>query len=246
MGASSADQGFRDIVVVGGGCYGSFYAGQLALARDRGALDYRHVIVVDRNPACRATTLPPHARRRVVQADWDAFFDDWLGSRAIPGDGIVPSPLMPHLMFEWLVRRARARGPARFVEPVPVRTTAGTPYDVLHPDGTRYVSYADWICPVHCVEPLTCPMIRAPRTWEMREAVEDLARRRGREIRVAGPLVLHCRHRAYGVGMFGAAEVLDAERQLAEAGRDDSPFEAIVATVSSCHGAVSALAVRSR
>ena len=29
-------------------------------------------------------------------------------------DYVVPSPLMPHLMFEWLVARARARWPLRW------------------------------------------------------------------------------------------------------------------------------------
>jgi hypothetical protein len=243
VAASSADREFRDIAVVGGGCYGSFYAGQLAAARLRGALSYRQVLVVDHNPDCAVSAMAPDERRRLVVADWGEFFDQFLVADSGSGDAIVPSPVMPHLMFEWLERRMRSRWPQRTIERVALDTPAGTPYDVLHGDGTRYLSYADWICPVHCIEPATCPMIRAPRTWEMRDAVMELARRRSGSRRVAGPMVLHCRHRAFGVGMFDVDEVLAAERQVAEAGAEPGPFEALVGTISSCHGAVSALAV---
>lgn len=243
MAGFSAELEFRDIVVVGGGCYGSFYAGQLTAARDRGAIGYRRVIVVDRNPRCSVAAMVPDDMRELRLADWATFFDEWLGGEAGERDAIVPSPLMPHLMFEWLERRARTRWPHRSVEREPVDTPAETPYDVLHADGTRYLSYADWICPVHCIEPTTCPMIRAPRSWEMREAVQDLARRRGAGRRIAGPMIFHCRHRAFGVGMFDVAEVLGADRELERAGESAGPFEAVVATISSCHGAVSALHV---
>src|SRR5207245_11515292 len=33
----------RDVVVVGGGCYGTFYAGQLAKAKERGKARFRRV-----------------------------------------------------------------------------------------------------------------------------------------------------------------------------------------------------------
>ena len=44
----------RDVVVVGGGCYGTFYATQLARAKERGKAAFRTVVVVDRDPNCRA------------------------------------------------------------------------------------------------------------------------------------------------------------------------------------------------
>ena len=74
---------------------------------------------------------------------------------------------MPHLMFNWLMRRAQSLWPGREVVQHPLTEPVGTPYDTLAPDGTRYVSWADWLCPTHCIEPATCPVIRAPRTWEM-------------------------------------------------------------------------------
>ena len=50
---SSASVALGDVVIVGGGCYGSFYAGQLLRARERGTAAWRRLLVVDRNPDCR-------------------------------------------------------------------------------------------------------------------------------------------------------------------------------------------------
>jgi len=124
------------------------------------------------------------------------------------------------------------------VEPRAVPLEAGTPYDVLHPDGTRYVSYADWLCPTHCIEPAICPVIRAPRSWEMSEAMERLAARLG----AAGPALFVCRHRVHGVGMFDAAAVRAGDALVARAG-EHTEADVVVGTISACHGAVSLLHV---
>jgi hypothetical protein len=233
---------FRDIAIVGGGCYGSFYATQLERARVRGKVAYRRLLIVDRNPGCRAA-VEGEGGRSIVAAEWPDFFDGWLPGGAGDGDAIVPSPLMPHLMFDWLVRRARSRWPDREVGAEPLTDEVRTPYDMPAADGNRYVSYADWLCPTHCIEPAVCPMIRAPRTWEMSDALEELARRMGARRAVAGPAVLRCRHRAFGVGMFDAAEVLAADRLVADAGAAGTEVGILVGTVSSCHGAVGLLAL---
>jgi len=44
----------RDVAIIGGGCYGTFYARQLDTARERGKLELRSVLIVDRDPGCRA------------------------------------------------------------------------------------------------------------------------------------------------------------------------------------------------
>jgi len=70
---------------------------------------------------------------------------------------------MPHLMFEWVFRRARERWPDRAVLVTPVPGDFPTPYDRQSggPDETRYVSWADWICPTHCIR--TRPLSRDRR-----------------------------------------------------------------------------------
>lgn len=243
MGASSDRVRLGDVIVVGGGCYGSFYARQLLRGRERGAVEWRRLLVVDHNLDCQAReALRPTDAAELVVADWGSFFDDYLAGSRIAADpeapdAIVPSPLMPHLMYEWLVRRARQRWPGRRVESRPVTVAAGTPYDVLAPDGTRYVSFADWLCPVHCVEPSICPIIRAPRTWEMGDAMHALAEASA----AAGPVVFTCRHRVYGVGMFDISAVLAGDETVAAAGAGSEPTDVLVATVSACHGAASLL-----
>ncbi len=236
-----------DVAIVGGGCYGTFYAGQLIRARERGKVSFRRLLVVDRDPRCRfAVELGTAAGCELVVADWSDFFDRWLDRSSPPdadrsGDAIVPSPLMPHLMYEWLVRRARARWPGRAVEQRPVSAAVGTPYDVAAPDGTRYVSYADWLCPTHCVEPAICPVTRAPRTWEMSDAMEHLTARLGHSGPTAGPALFVCRHRVFGVGMFDVTAVQEGDRLVADAGEGGGEVDVVVGTVSGCHGAVSLL-----
>ncbi|MDH4046243.1 MAG: hypothetical protein OEW17_09585 [Gemmatimonadota bacterium] len=233
---------FGDVVIVGGGCYGAFYAGQLLRAIERGKVALRRLIVVDRDPGCRfAREIGPSAGRELVVADWDEFFDRYLhGETGSPDpDIIVPSPLMPHLMYRWLVRRATARWPGRRVETRPLGSGPRTPYDVPAPDGTRYLSYADWTCPTHCIEPATCPVTRAPRTWEMAEALEVLARQHTPPL--AGPVLFTCRHRAHGVGAFDRLEVQAGDLLVAGVGAAGTEADVLVGTVSSCHGAVNRL-----
>lgn len=233
---------FRDAVVIGGGCYGTFYASQLDKARRRGRARYRRVLVVDHDPACRARReLGEAADRALVVAEWDSFCDNFLDGAAdepgVTGDVIVPSPHMPHLMFAWVVRRARRRWPGRRVVVAPFDDVLGTPYDRAAADGTRYVSFADWVCPTHCIEPVQCPAIGAARTWEMPDAVRALAAREP----LAGPALFVCRHLVFGVGAFSVASVLAADRLVADAGAQPAGVRILIGTVSSCHGALNVL-----
>jgi hypothetical protein len=228
---------------VGGGCYGIFYASQLAKAKARGKVDFRTVIVVDRNPDCRARReLGDAADRRFVTQDWTGFFNEYLPEAC--DDHIVPSPHMPHLMFEWVLARARQRWPERPINVEPVPGDIRTPYDRTALDATRYVSFADWICPTHCIEPALCPAIGAPRTWEMGDAVRALAGRLRAEGRpVAGPALFVCKHHVFGVGTFAVEAVLAGDRLVAEAGASGEKASVLVGTISSCHGAVNLLSL---
>jgi hypothetical protein len=241
---------YGTIVIVGGGCYGSWYLRQLARARHAAAIDYARVLVVDRDPDCRAARLlsgregapldAPDAD--VVASDWSAFFDAFLAG-AGDDDAIVPSPLMPHLMYEWLLRRARERWPERRVETRPLGTPPAVPWQRAAPDGTHYVSFAEWTCPINCIEPAKCPATRGERTWSLPPTVRAyVAEERARGRNLAGPAIFHCQHRAYGVGLFGADEVLAADRLVAEAGTSGAA-EVLVGTVSHCHGALCVLSV---
>ncbi len=249
VAGSSASAG--EVAIIGGGCYGTFYTRQLERARERGAVTYRRLLVVDRDAGCQAAReLGETDDRRIVREDWGEFLDRWLveprPQSEEGGDAIVPSPLMPHLMYEWLVRRARARWPAREITHRPLEAEAGTPYDMPAPDGTRYLSFADWLCPTHCIEPAICPATRAPRTWEMAELMQTLAARLALVRPTAGPAVFFCRHRAYGVGMFDVTAVQAGDRLVAAAGEAGHEIDVLVGTVSACHGAASLLRLGGR
>lgn len=244
-------QRYGSIIVVGGGCYGAWYVRQLGRAAAAEAIAYDRVLVVDRDPACRvATALRAGSadgapRCELVCRDWTAFFDAYLGAADGPGadDAIVPSPLMPHLMYEWLVRRARARWPNRRIATRGLPHAPPVPWHRAAPDGTAYVSFAEWTCPVNCVEPATCPHTRAPRTWSLPATVRDWADgARARGLPVAGPVIFHCSHRAYGVGMFDTRDVVAADRLVAEAGARGAAT-VLVGTVSHCHGALNLLEI---
>ena len=240
----------RDVIIVGGGCYGTFYAKQLAKARERGKARFRRVIVVDRNAACRARSeLGEAPDRAFVTHDWSEFFHDFLGRAGVPQAGdprdyIVPSPHMPHLMFQWVLARARERWPGRAVDVAPVPGNVDTPYDrtAPTPDGTRYVSFADWICPTHCVEPTICPAIGSERTWEMGDAVRGVAARlRDSGLEVVGPALFVCRHHVFGVGTFAVDQVLEGDALVQQAGERGTAVSVLVGTISSCHGALNLL-----
>jgi len=209
------------------------------------------VIVVDRNADCQAQReLGEAPDRQFVVSEWTAFFDHWFSDArrtthdAGDDDHIVPSPHMPHLMFEWVLRRARQRWPGRAVSVAPVPGAIPTPYDRPGTnDATRYVSWADWICPTHCIEPALCPAIGAPRTWEMSETVTALAeqlRAAGRS--VSGPALFVCKHQVFGVGMFSAESVRAGDRLVERAGSEQAA-EVLIGTISSCHGALNLLTV---
>jgi hypothetical protein len=114
----------------------------------------------------------------------------------------------------------------------------GTPYETIAPGGTRYVSYADWLCPTHCVEPATCPITRAPRTWEVAEAASNLTGRLARDSATVGPILFECRHLVFGVGAISLKQVLEGEAILAQAASTGDSVDVVVGTVSACHGAI--------
>jgi hypothetical protein len=245
-------QQYASIIVVGGGCYGTYYVRQLERAARAGALVADEIVVVDRDPSCAvARERSAHETEgplpiRVVEADWRAFFADYLDRAADDergrGDAIVPSPLMPHLMGEWLVSRARRRFPGRDVETRPVERVPEVPWERAGADGTHYVSFATWICPINCVEPRTCPHTRDTRSWSLPVRIAEHA---SAETSAGRPLLsatLFCRHRAYGVGMFDTAEVVGADARIAAAGAEGA-VEVMIGTVSHCHGALTRLII---
>ncbi len=234
------------IVVIGGGCYGSWYTQQLARAIDRDALRAEQIDVVDQDGACRVAEqlrLGAYGTAPVslVVATWRDYLATWLarGADELARDMLVPSPLMPHLCLDWLMDRARARWPHHRVSVEPLTSTPPMPWERAAPDGRHYVSYATWTCPVNCIEPAKCPATRGPRDWSMPTALKDWgAGAAGLE----ASLIFHCEHRTYGVGMIDAQHIARADDWLASRAGEAS-VRVLVGTVSHCHGALGVLAI---
>ena len=248
---------FGRIVVIGGGCYGSWYTQQLTRATQRGALIVDEVVVVDRNPECIVASRLPTAAYdglpvRVERTSWREYMSKWLaaGPSALLRDALVPSPLMPQLCLDWLMERARDRWPDRSIRVVPLPKIPNMPWERAAPDGRHYVSFATWMCPVNCIEPARCPATRGERSWSMPAALEsyvaDVAAHSSAahplKLPLRGPVIFHCVHRTYGVGMIEAAAIAHADERIALWG-DASPVSVLVGTVSHCHGALGVLAV---
>jgi len=258
VGATSAADAPRDarrpqqrygrIIVVGGGCYGGYYVRQLLRAERAGALAWDELLVVDRDPHCAVSALgnddrPP--RLRLVVSEWRHFFAQYLAAAAQDttrlADSIVPSPLMPHLMADWLLDRARARWPERAVDIAPIQSVPSIPWQRSGDDGTHYVSFAEWICPINCIEPARCPETRGPRSWSLPVALASRTDQ-GAGAPKGTPLLFHCSHRAYGVGMIDVRDVVAADAAIAaSASAREALF--LVGTVSHCHGALRCISI---
>ena len=241
---------FARIVVIGGGCYGSWYVGQLARALASGALEVSEVVVVDRHVDCKvalefANNAYGKLPLRVALSSWSAFLDEWLSANenALAGQALVPSPLMPHLLLDWLIARASWRWPNRAVTVEPLSKAPRIPWERAAPDGRHYVSFAEWLCPINCIEPVLCPSTRGPRNWSMPPALQAYVAAQPAERPLAGPVIFHCTHRTHGVGMIDASTIAAADMQIAEWGRNKS-VEVLVGTVSHCHGALGVLSAR--
>jgi len=93
------------------------------------------------------------------------------------------------------------------------------------------------MCPINCIEPRMCPHTRDLRDWSLPPTIAAFAQEQGMH-----SAVMHCRHRAYGVGMFETAEVIAADAVIRDAG-DQGKAEVIIGTASHCHGALTRLIV---
>jgi hypothetical protein len=117
------------------------------------------------------------------------------------------------------------------------------PWERAAPDGRHYVSFAEWMCPVNCIEPARCPATRGPRDWSMPPALAAYAEaERAAGHPLDGPIIFHCLHRVWGVGMIDADAVISADRVIADAARHGEA-RLLVGTVSHCHGALGVLRV---
>lgn len=219
------------LIVIGGGVDGAAYVRQLLRAHAAARLETGAIVVVDRDPACRASAFASPLVR-VEVAEWDAWLAAHLG-RAGPGDHLVPYHWAPHLLLGWLEGELRAAGGRvlRVLEVAPV----GVPFEMATSSG-RALSYATWTCPVFCIEPALCPHTRGPRDWSL---AGDLLRPPAAGVET---VVFQCLHLVYGVGTIPVAAI-HAARERMRASLGHGPRTWRVATSSHCHALAAMLHV---
>lgn len=227
------------VVVFGGGCWGHHHASGLLKAKAAGRASFDRLLVVDRLEEHRVRgALGDRPDVSFDVSEWSDFLREYIGSPAMEaGDLLVPAPIAPHLFMDWLALALTETNPAYAWTPTGLEEPVGTPFESTGPNGERFVSFADWMCPPNCLEPKRCPAIRAPRTWEMPETMADY----GQRIGTVGAAIFHSRHYAWGIAALPAADLVQARNRLSEAIARNGGGEVLVATVSACHGVVGRL-----
>ncbi len=217
--------------VIGGGCYGSGYVRQFRKARARGKMPLSRWVVLDRDPDCRAAgERRPEDSLEIRAGEWRLLLAEIVRGELQPGDLVIPSPFQGMLFADWLADEAAAAG--HRVEPEPIGPVeSGLRFEQAG-DGAhvRYVSFAGWTCPVHCIEPARCPATRGPKDWDLRETMAAWSGAHDYKL-----LSFTCLHWLYGVGAIPATELLAAREHV----RSGKPGRYLVASTSTCHGALS-------
>lgn len=238
-----------DLIVIGGGCYGCYHTRQLLKAQRHGRIQARRLLVVDRNPACRALTeFAGEPLVQVVRADWAGFLREHLAALPLETeDRLIPAPFAPHLLCDWLADALAAELPGWSVAREACALTFGLPYEASDALGNRFISAAGWTCPATCIEPARCPAIHGERTWELGEIVRNgVGQEADAPLEVA---LFTCRHFAFGVGAIPVRALLETRRALAAAAMRGAWGTAraghvVVGTVSACHGVLGQLALQ--
>jgi hypothetical protein len=147
-------------------------------------------------------------------------------------DYIIPAVPF-HLAFEFLLLKLRPRGATR----IEVPALRMLPHATRGKTGDVYTSFADFLCPEDCNEPVRCTVTGRRRVKSLFKVLADLS----------GPLdsrVLRSRQLAPGVGGFRMSDLL---RLLGDLELREIPHRPVlIGTACRCHGVISALCLGSR
>jgi len=238
----------RDFHVVGGGCFGSHYVEALLKARSLGQLEFQRLLVIDQDSACALarSALIKDSQVSLIKQDWEAYLAKFLEANSdspeAMSDHWVPSPLSPHLLFLAFIRAVGANNHSsqgnfeildfakNFKEGGP-EASLPPPVKIPLKSGALALSFAQWKCPVHCIEPSFCPKLEATRDWDMEEALVASLKEKGVSLHV-----LATRHRLQGVGTIAMDRILAEFRSFKENLENLSCSVFKLATVSGCHG----------
>jgi len=230
------------VIIIGGGCFGTFYARQLLRAREEGKCGFSRLLVIDKNKNCRAFREIRDSGVTFVSMDWEDYLHQYAsesfheGSLAVQEDVYIPSHWAPHLLRDMFLHRIQDDPgiPAVRVRKIEMENKIGTPYEVVLKNGDHAVSFATWECPPHCIEPIKCPHTKKERDWEMGDFLKDFFR--GRE---ENWFSFFCRHLANGVAGIPMKDIYAEYLRLKDVVKENKNCRLAIMTHSSCHGLVS-------
>lgn len=234
-----------DFLIIGGGCYGSFYTRQLL--RGAGHIHFEKIHVVDHDPKCRVFSEYRDASLEIKEKlvfhtqDWKEFLKDYLDHLIVRfqkgevlQDQYAPPCLAPHILYELFLEKVKSEFPKISFSSKPFEKKVGTPFDTLLPAGTRALSFATWTCPHSCIEPPTCPHTRGPKDWDMKEYLMNYFKNE----KLDSLHYFQCLHYTMGVGTIPIKTIVEEYLKFREVVRVPGMHLSAVATISSCHGLV--------
>jgi hypothetical protein len=187
------------------------------------------ILVVDRHE--EALRKISHLGVETLHGDAVPRLDQLLSSDPRV-DRVIPAVPF-HLVFEFLLWKLKSRGPRR----VDVPDLGRLPHAMRGKTGDVYTSFADFLCPEDCNEPVRCTVTGRRRVKSLFKVLADLSR-------AFDSRVIRSRQLAPGVGGFQTSDLLRLLSNLEHQGI--SPRPVLISTVCRCHGVVSALSLGSR
>ncbi len=230
------------IIILGGGCYGSLFFDRLKRGKKKGLVSYSYQIIVDRNERCQ---LKKEARQEDIifyKADWIEFLVKDYPKIMRGRDYLVLPCFGPHFIFQYIETKLKEHRGYEMRLAV-FKNEIGVPFE-KDVENNKYLSFAQWRCPVLCVEPPRCPAINKIRSWNLKDTLISYFKN-NKEIAEDNIFIFEIGNYTNGVAMIEAKRVVEAFEKLIR--RINERFQTfIIATVSKCHGVASLVELRRR
>jgi hypothetical protein len=230
------------VIIIGGGCFGTFYTRQLLTARSEGKIAFESLNIIDKNKDCQMTREIQDPEAQVSAMDWKAYLRGYAAQYfdqpdlKFREDIFIPSHWAPHLLWDMLIVHIQQETTLPDIEVKKIKVTdkIQTPYEMILENGDDAVSFATWACPPHCIEPKKCPHTKEDRDWEMGDSLKQFFQDRGEDY-----YSFFCRHLANGVAGIPMSDIHDEYLRLKAAVKKNKLLRVAIATHSSCHGLLS-------
>jgi len=209
--------------IIGAGKFGAGAAEKLYRKRPEARF-----IVVDEN--LEALKRLSHLPVEKVCQEGASYLQARLDTDLSP-EWIIPAVPI-HLAFEWVRLKMLDHAPIDVV-PVPSQIASMLPNPVRGPQGQLYVSYADFLCPDHCMEPFeTCTVTGKPRKGLLYKTLEEILYEDFISV------VIRSHQLAPGVGGYRPEALKESLGKIAE-----SKGPVLYSTACLCHGVMHAFRI---